>query len=64
MGTGWRREFLALKRQEGDLTDGKKENIILLFNARFAHFLTHEKDLRASPKIMEDVERYHKDIQR
>ena len=42
----------------------KKENIILLFNARFAHFLTHEKDLRASPKIMEDVERYHKDIQR
>ena len=24
VGTGWRREFLALKRQEGDLTDGKK----------------------------------------
>ena len=41
-----------------------KKNVILLRFARFAHFLTHEKDLRANPKIMEDVERYHKDIQR
>jgi len=31
---------------------------------RFAHFLTHEKDLRASPKIMEDIKRYHTDIKR
>ena len=59
-----RREFRALKMQEGDLTDGKRKNVILLFIVRFAHFLTHEKDLRASSKIMEDVDRYHKDIQR
>jgi len=31
---------------------------------RFAHFLTHEKDLRASPKIMEDIKKYHTDIKR
>ena len=42
MGTGLRREFLVLKRLEGDLTDGKKEKcnfafyckVCSLFNSR------------------------------
>ena len=38
--------------------------LIFFFFIRFAHFLTHEKDLRASLKIMEDVKRYHEDMQR